>query len=107
VYATLYYGFPNDDQTNYLWLSSFNLSGLTTDRCKTLKGRSITLYPDLSAESASFHKWNEQAHKLRKKLHGTTIKVSTMLEDYATQEQKNRGLDLADFLIQEDWKLFL
>jgi predicted RNA-binding Zn-ribbon protein involved in translation (DUF1610 family) len=106
VISTLYNGFPSDSIDNFLWLSCYNLSGLTVERCKPLQGREIVLFPDLSNDGSSFKKWQKQGEKIQKALHRTTIITSRMLEIIATQKQRNEGLDIADFFIQEDWRKF-
>lgn len=63
--------------------------------CKVLKNREVILYPDLQA--------NEQWKSKSKLLASTPCKVfvSDVLEKKATKEQREQGLDLADFLIDK------
>jgi len=37
---------------------------------------------------------------------GTTFKVSDLIQNLATKEEKEKGFDIADFLIRLDWKDF-
>ena len=77
----------------FTWVASGNKNGLSIDKCNTLKancnGKSVILYPDLNA----FKEWNEKA-----KLYN--FKMSDLLEKKATPDEKENGLDLADYLIR-------
>jgi hypothetical protein len=73
----------------FIWLACGSLSNLSKDRCKALKGRAVMLYPDLNA----FDKWASKGHLLG-------FKVSNILEGNATDEDKMKGLDLADYIIK-------
>jgi len=103
IYGTLYFGFP-EQPTNLLWLSVFNLSSLTYDKCKVLKGRNVYLFPDASKDGTAFNKWSSKASKIESKLSGTYFKVSDLLEQYAPDRDKEQGNDLADYLIKQDWR---
>jgi hypothetical protein len=72
----------------YLWMATGSLSYLTADRVKVLKGRQVILFPDLNAHS----RWQEKGNEF-----GFT--TSDILEKNASDEQRAKGLDLADFLV--------
>lgn len=75
------------------------LDYLTYDRVKVLKGRKVILYPDLSKDGKTFASWSEKADRFK----GIAdFKVSRILEDNATDEQRALGLDMADFM--ESWE---
>ncbi len=82
----------------FTWVAAGNKQGLSVDKCKTLKANSktVVLYPDLNA----FKDWKDKA-----KLYG--FKVSDLLEKKATAQEKENGLDLADYLVQFDINDFL
>lgn len=105
LYGNLYFGFP-DNSKNLLWLAVYNLSSLNVMKCKALKGRKVVLFPDLSKESKAFELWKNKAELLNKEIQGSTFLVSNLLEEIATEEDKSKGKDIADFLIQNDWRLF-
>tara|TARA_B100000965_G_scaffold406505_1_gene445785 strand:+ start:4164 stop:4889 length:726 start_codon:yes stop_codon:yes gene_type:complete len=105
IYATLYFGFP-DLPTNLLWLAVFNLSSLTGEKCKVLKGRRVILFPDLSKDGHAFNKWSERAAEFNKSIPGTSFTVSDLLERNANAQDREKGLDLADYLIKLDWREF-
>ena len=95
VIASLY--FPD-----LLWLASGSLTYLTAEKCKVLSGRKVVLFPDLKC----FEKWSEKAKELEQAIPGTQFAVSDLLELNANDTDKKQGLDLADYLIRFDLKLF-
>jgi len=101
IIATLYYGLP-DNSTNMLWLAVYNKSSLNAEKCKALQGRNVVLFPDLNA----FSEWSSKAKELNKYFTNTKFLVSDLLENKASDSDKNRGLDLADYLTRFDLKLF-
>ncbi|MEI8048929.1 MAG: DUF6371 domain-containing protein [Bacteroidota bacterium] len=105
IIGTLYYGFPYTPK-QLLWLAVYNLSSLTLEKCKVLKGRTVKLFPDLSKQGTAFHLWSEKAKSLEKQIPGTRFIVSDLLEQKSGSQAKSKGLDLADFLIHFDWRTF-
>jgi hypothetical protein len=77
----------------FIWLAVGSLSNLNQEKCNVLKGKKCVLFPDLNA----FDKWSCQAKILK---HITNFQVSNMLELNATDEEKENGLDLADYLLR-------
>ncbi len=92
--------------TNLLWLAVYNLSSLTLEKCKALKGRNVYLFPDLSKDSKAFESWGNQAAEIQNQLHGTYFHISDLLERYATEQDKEEGKDITDYLIKLDWRQF-
>lgn len=74
---------------SYIWLACGSKNGLSEYKCEVLKDRKVMLYPDLGAYS----EWYEKAVK-----HG--FGISRILEDKATEYDRENGLDLADFLLR-------
>lgn len=90
----------------FVWLAVGALSYLNVresglQRMAPLKGRSVVLFPDLSAGSRTFAKWSRIADELREA--GFQIIVSDYLEQRATEDEKANGLDLADYILNQ-WK---
>lgn len=82
-----------------VWLASGGLSNLKAENlARIAKGRKLILFPDANG----FDKW--QAIALEARNAGIAIKVSDLLETLATSDQKRDGLDLADYLIDEQRK---
>jgi hypothetical protein len=105
VYNTLYFGFP-ENHTNYLWLAVFNLSSLSFEKCKTLKGRNVYLFPDLSKEGRAFKLWSTKAKEYEDKIPGTSFIISDLLEKMAPSQDREQGKDIADYIIKLDWRDF-
>jgi hypothetical protein len=106
VYSTLYYGFPDDDFNNLLWLAVYNLSSLTLEKCKALEGREVFLFPDLSKDGSTFANWSNKANDFNNQMTGTRFEVVDILEKIAPKELREDGADIADMLIMKDWRTF-
>lgn len=83
--------------SDFVWLAVGALSYLNADRLAPLRGRVVMLFPDLSKDGKAFAQWSRIADQMNAV--GYQIKVSTLLEQGATDEQRTKGLDLADFLL--------
>ena len=80
----------------YVWLACGGKDGMF---CKAnldiFKYRKVALFPDLGMKE----NWEGKAERLR--LHGIDTHVFTYLEEHATQSEKEKGLDIADYLLNE------
>jgi len=76
-----------------VWLASGGIGNLNAEHCTVLKGRHVTLYPDVNA----YNTWQSVAENL---MYMVPIRVSNMLESKATDEMRSQGLDIADCLLQ-------
>ena len=83
----------------FIWVAVGSLTNLNAEKCSILKGRTVTLFPDLNG----FEKWSSKAKELS---HLAIFIVSDLLERKATESEKNQGLDLADYLIKFKYKAF-
>ena len=83
----------------FIWVSVGSLTNLNVEKCSILKGRTVTLFPDLNG----FEKWSSKAKELS---HLAIFTVSDLLERKATEAEKKQGLDLADYLIKFNYKAF-
>ena len=79
-----------------VWIAAGQLNGLSIEKAKVLKGRNVTLFPDLGG----YEKWSIKATEIKQSVK-CEIKVSTILEDIATETQRSEGLDIADYIIEE------
>ena len=86
-------------QPDKLWLATGGESQLTLDKLAALKGRKVILFPDTDPDGKTFINWQNIANEARRQL-GLNISVSDLLEDFASPDQKQRKIDLADFLIE-------
>src|SRR5690606_26969704 len=58
-----------------------------------LRNRKVVLYPDLGA----FDKWSEKTKELKSIC---SVSVSDLLEQVATEKERDNGFDIADYLIR-------
>lgn len=84
----------------FIWLAVGSLNNLNAEKCSVLKGRTVTLFPDLNG----FDKWNNKANELS---HLAIFTVSDLLERKATEAERKQGFDLADYLIKFDYRDFI
>ena len=77
----------------FIWLACGSMTNLNEAKTKVLKGRNVVLFPDLKC----FDLWNDKIPHL------TTLasfRTSTLLEENATEKEKEAGYDIADYLIK-------
>ncbi len=79
----------------FVWLAIGSKQSLKVEKIKRLGNRQIILYPDADG----FDQW--QAVALDAQRQGSNVKVSRLIENHATTEQKANGYDLADYLIEQ------
>jgi hypothetical protein len=104
VYFTLYFGHP--ENSNIVCLAVYNKSSFSFDKLKALKGRFVFVFPDLSKDGNTFKEWQDKANYFEKRLTGTRFIFSDLLERLADQALKEQGADIADVLINMDWRQF-
>ena len=86
---------------NMIWLAAGNINGLSVEKCKVLKNKNVILYPDLGA----FEKWCRKGTDISN-MFSCQISISTLIEVESNDTDRNNGLDIADFII-DDIKLQL
>lgn len=84
----------------FVWMAVGSLHNLNTEKCKVLKDRKVVLFPDLKG----LKKWEAKATELSPFL---SVLVSDLLEQQAPEEEREKGLDLADYLLRFDHRTFL
>ena len=88
----------------FVWLAAGNLNGLTIEKSKVLRGRSVILFPDLGKKLPTrpipFELWKGKAAEI-KRAYGCKVIVSDLLERTATDEARESGLDVADYFIKQ------
>lgn len=79
-----------------VWLACGGKSNLNAERLARLgRNRTIILYPDADG----FERWQLVASDALKA--GLTVNVSDLIEKHATDAEKAKGYDLADYLVRE------
>lgn len=81
---------------SYVWLACGGKDGMFGQAdFDIFKNRTVVLFPDLGM----MENWQGKAERMRG--HGIEAHVFTSLEEHATQEEKENGLDIADYLLNE------
>ena len=82
---------------DFVWLATGGMHGcFNSEAMQVLKEREVILFPDLKATD----EWRQRLPMLETICRRVTC--SDLLEKMATDEQRSRGLDIADFLLMED-----
>lgn len=76
---------------DYLWLACGSKNGLSKEKCEVLKNRSVTLFPDYGAES----EWKAKAKDFG-------FNISNRLEQLAIKYNMEKGIDIADVLLDSN-----
>ena len=92
----------------FIWVASSGLNGLNAEKCSILKGRTVTLFPDLSkpkieGKPTAFEIWSKKAKELS---HLAIFTVSNLLELKASEAERIDGCDIADYLVKYNYKSF-
>ena len=82
-----------------IWLAVMKGTCFTIDLLKPLQDRKVKVFPHTDATMSNYVSWVDLCDLARKSFH-LDISVSTILEDHATDDQKQRGIDLLDFILE-------
>ena len=83
-----------------LWLAYIYTSNLTIDKFEPLQGRKVTIFPRTDPYMDHYVFFLELVDQVKRRYKALDITVSTFLEDHATDAQKQRNIDLLDFMCQ-------
>jgi hypothetical protein len=86
----------------YLWMATGGSEGMTYEKMKVLKGKKVTLIPDLKA----FDKWDNKLCSSAD-FRFSNFKIFDKIEKNATDEERDQGLDIADYLVRVNIDKFL
>lgn len=100
VICTIYFGLPSNT-SNILWLAAYNKSSLNLRKFQPLKERKVILFPDQDA----YEGWSDKAREIRNAFPNLLLSISDYIRDYI-DSKVCPGADLADILINEDYRLF-
>ena len=90
-------------KNKYLFLATGGLMNLTKDKLKPLENREVILMPDLSptdSKNLAFDYWKTKSEKFSNELN-CSISISNLLEENASDLEKNNQEDLGDFILRE------
>lgn len=81
----------------YLWMATGYLANLNERLFLPLKGHHVVCFPATDPTGDTYLLWLSVAKEARR--YGIDISVSRLLEDRASMEQKEQGIDLGAFLL--------
>lgn len=81
----------------YVWLATGGKYGINAEKLKVLAGRKIMLFPDTDTTGETYQYWREKAGELT----NCTCIVSDILETNATDAERIKKIDIADWLCKE------
>jgi hypothetical protein len=87
----------------YVWLAAGGLGEVQVDKFRPLRGHKVIMFPDTDPEGVAYKRWYEAAQRVMQQPFwedSPPIYVSPILEQQATTEQKERKIDLVDFLFE-------
>jgi hypothetical protein len=85
----------------YVWLATSGLFGVQPEKFRPLRGRKVVLFPDTDPDGKAYSYWYNAAQVVMAQPYwegSPPIRVSALLEQQATPEQKRRKIDLVDYL---------
>ena len=89
-----------------VWLASGGKEGLTPTKFKSLQNRNVFLFPDLTKPGdpkKCFDLWVKEIERIKGIIPGY-FQVSNFFEKRASEAEKEEGLDLADYILENEWK---
>ena len=87
----------------YLWLATGGLGEVQPEKFRPLKGRRVILFPDADPDGKAYAYWYKAAQTVMAQPYwegSPPIRVSALLEQHATPEQKGRKIDLVEFITE-------
>ena len=87
----------------YIWLAAGGLTQLQLDKFRPLRGRNLILFPDTDPTGEAYKLWYETSQTVQQQLFwedSPPIYVSNLLERQASDDQKQRKIDLVDYYFE-------
>ncbi len=85
--------------SQFVWLATGSKQWLKVEKLQRLDNRQIILYPDADG----FDQWQAVAADAQRQ--GLNVKASSLIENFATDAQKQNQYDLADYLIEQQTEI--
>lgn len=80
-----------------IWMATGGLHQLSLDMLSPLQGYRILLFPDTDPEGKAYARWQNVANEAKDR-YALRIRISDILEQMATPEEKSHKIDLADWV---------
>lgn len=84
-----------------VWMAYATLTNLTPDLLAPLQGRTVTIYPRTDPTQSTYLFFLDYADIVRHHYPTIQLHVEDILENEATDDQKQRCIDLLDFLMEQ------
>ena len=87
--------------TDFVWLSCGGLQSFRPELLSPLVNYKVIIFPDTDPTGDAFRQWSQVAIEAQRlyKFH-YPLRISRLLEDHASPEQKQRKIDLVDYLYE-------
>ena len=88
----------------YVWLATGGLFEVQPEKFRPLKGRKVILFPDADPDGKAYAYWYEAAQQVMAQPYwddSPPIRVSALLEQHATADQRRRKIDLVEFITEQ------
>lgn len=88
----------------YVWLATGGLFEVQPEKFRPLKGRKVILFPDADPDGKAYAYWFEAAQQVMAQPYwddSPPIRVSALLEQHATADQRHRKIDLVEFITEQ------
>ncbi len=82
-----------------IWMAYATTSHLTTDLFAPLEGQTVIIYPRTDPTLSTYLFFRDLVDQTLRQ-YDLDLSVDTTLEDHATEDQKEREIDLVDFLLE-------
>lgn len=82
-----------------VWLATGGMDALTVESLRPLVSYKVIVFPDTDLRGEAYKKWQAITSEAQKVL-GQPFYLSNLLELHATEDQKKRKIDIADFIVE-------
>lgn len=88
----------------YVWLATGGLFEVQPEKFRPLRGRKVILFPDADPDGKAYAYWYEAAQLVMAQPYwddSPPIRVSALLEQHTTADQRRRKIDLVEFITEQ------
>lgn len=88
----------------YLWMAPGGLSMFSAAKLYPLRDHKVVVFPDTDPDGKTYKEWKKICDTAQDSFR-YPLRVSPILENHATPDQKRRKIDIVDFLFETEEKL--
>lgn len=88
---------------DYIWLATGGMGNVQAEKFRQLRGMRVVMFPDTDTNGKTFAAWYEAAQRVMRQPfweHSPPVTVSALLEQRATPNQKERKIDLVEYMFE-------